>query len=64
MRQQLASTVADRSRLRQAGGYPQILLCFPYVLALDKVSALPPEYPGWMEEFQGRQRTVDGMTTR
>jgi aryl-alcohol dehydrogenase-like predicted oxidoreductase len=34
------------------------------LVALDKVSALPPEYPGWMEEFQGRQRTVDGMTTR
>ena len=23
---------------------------------LDKVSALPPEYPGWMLEFQGRER--------
>jgi len=32
--------------------------------ALDKVSALPPEYPGWMQEFQGRQRMIDGMTTR
>lgn len=31
---------------------------------LDKVSALPPEYPGWMEEFQNRQRLVDGMTVR
>ncbi|MFT3698477.1 MAG: aldo/keto reductase [Kofleriaceae bacterium] len=29
--------------------------------ALDKVSALPLEYPGWMEEFQNRQRLVDGM---
>jgi len=24
--------------------------------ALDEVSALPPEYPGWMLEFQGRYR--------
>lgn len=28
---------------------------------LDTVSALPPEYPGWMQDFQGRQRYVDGM---
>jgi len=28
---------------------------------LDAVSALPPEYPGWMEEWQQRQRFVDGM---
>jgi aryl-alcohol dehydrogenase-like predicted oxidoreductase len=27
--------------------------------ALDDVSALPPEYPGWMLEFQGRQRAVE-----
>lgn len=24
--------------------------------ALDKVSALPPEYPGWMIEHQGKHR--------
>ncbi len=24
--------------------------------ALDEVSALPPEYPGWMVEFQNRDR--------
>lgn len=29
--------------------------------ALDKVSALPPEYPGWMTEFQQRDRFLDGM---
>jgi hypothetical protein len=23
---------------------------------LNQVSALPPEYPGWMLEFQGRDR--------
>ena len=28
---------------------------------LDAVSALPLEYPGWMGEFQNRQRFVDGM---
>ncbi len=28
---------------------------------LDRVSALPPEYPGWMLEFQGRNRYEDGM---
>ena len=29
--------------------------------ALDKVSALPPEYPGWMVEWQARNRLVDGQ---
>lgn len=29
--------------------------------ALDKISALPPEYPGWMTEFQQRDRFLDGM---
>jgi hypothetical protein len=24
--------------------------------ALDEVSALPPEYPGWMLDMQGRYR--------
>jgi len=28
---------------------------------LDEVSALPREYPGWMVEFQARNRFVDGM---
>lgn len=28
--------------------------------ALDVVSALPPEYPGWMEEWQRRDRFVEG----
>ncbi|HEY0251737.1 MAG TPA: aldo/keto reductase [Kofleriaceae bacterium] len=32
--------------------------------ALDKVSALPLEYPGWMEDFQNRQRLVEGMIPR
>ena len=25
---------------------------------LDDASALPPEYPGWMEEFQNREPRV------
>ena len=29
--------------------------------ALDEVSALPPEYPGWMVDWQGRSRFVEGM---
>ncbi len=28
---------------------------------LDKVSALPPEYPGWMEDWQGRNRLTEGQ---
>ncbi|HET9626772.1 MAG TPA: aldo/keto reductase [Kofleriaceae bacterium] len=28
--------------------------------ALDEVSALPPEYPGWMTQFQTRDRWIDG----
>jgi aryl-alcohol dehydrogenase-like predicted oxidoreductase len=28
---------------------------------LDTVSALPPEYPGWMTEWQQRDRYLDGM---
>ena len=31
------------------------------LVELDIVSALPPEYPGWMEAFQARARYVDGM---
>ena len=26
------------------------------ILLLDEVSALPPEYPGWMIPFQGASR--------
>jgi len=29
---------------------------------LDKVSALPPEYPGWMADWQGRSRQSEGQT--
>lgn len=27
-----------------------------FAVPRDQVSALPPEYPGWMLEFQGRDR--------
>jgi aryl-alcohol dehydrogenase-like predicted oxidoreductase len=30
------------------------------VAKLDEVSALPPEYPGWMVDFQSRDRFVEG----
>jgi aryl-alcohol dehydrogenase-like predicted oxidoreductase len=37
------------------------LVLAPEELAkLDEVSALPPEYPGWMVPFQNRQRYLDG----
>ena len=29
---------------------------------LDVVSALPPEYPGWMEKFQNRDRMGTGSS--
>jgi len=32
------------------------------VSKLDDVSALPPEYPGWMTEFQQRDRFVEGAS--
>ena len=32
--------------------------------ALDKVSALPPEYPGWMIDFQGTQRMPQPFVTK
>jgi aryl-alcohol dehydrogenase-like predicted oxidoreductase len=42
----------------------QLTLSATELAVLDKVSALPPEYPGWMDEFQGRTRTIDGQTTK
>jgi aryl-alcohol dehydrogenase-like predicted oxidoreductase len=35
---------------------PDLVLTPDEVKALDEVSALPPEYPGWMVEFQHRDR--------
>ncbi|HUJ57763.1 MAG TPA: aldo/keto reductase, partial [Kofleriaceae bacterium] len=39
----------------------RIALTAEDLTALDAVSALPPEYPGWMEAWQARARFVDGM---
>jgi hypothetical protein len=33
-----------------------VVLSAAELTALDKVSALPPEYPGWMFERQGEYR--------
>jgi aryl-alcohol dehydrogenase-like predicted oxidoreductase len=42
-------------------GATRVKLTADDLTALDKVSALPPEYPGWMVEFQQRNRYLDGM---
>ncbi len=42
-------------------GATQIKLDADDLAKLDAVSALPPEYPGWMEDWQRRTRLVDGM---
>ncbi|MEZ4403658.1 MAG: aldo/keto reductase [Kofleriaceae bacterium] len=39
----------------------KVRLAADELAALDQVSALPPEYPGWMTEFQQRDRYLDGM---
>jgi diketogulonate reductase-like aldo/keto reductase len=42
----------------------KVKLAAEELTALDTVSALPPEYPGWMEAFQSRSRYVGGMEPR
>jgi aryl-alcohol dehydrogenase-like predicted oxidoreductase len=42
----------------------KVKLAAEELTALDTVSALPPEYPGWMEAFQNRTRLVGGMEPR
>lgn len=39
----------------------KLTLTAAHLEALDKVSALPPEYPGWMESWQGRNRLAEGQ---
>jgi aryl-alcohol dehydrogenase-like predicted oxidoreductase len=39
----------------------KVTLAADELAALDAVSALPPEYPGWMTEFQLRDRFLEGM---
>lgn len=41
----------------------EITLSADELAALDKVSQLAPEYPGWMLHMQGQDRQPDGMTT-
>ncbi len=40
-----------------------VKLSAEHVKALDEASALPPEYPGWMLEFQNREPRVPGATS-
>ncbi len=42
-------------------GATKLALTAAQMDALDKVSALPPEYPGWMSDWQGRSRLVEGQ---
>ena len=37
-------------------GATRVMLSAEDLAALDRVSALPPEYPGWMLERQGARR--------
>lgn len=37
----------------------KVKLASDELAALDRVSALPPEYPGWMVEFQNRDQRVE-----
>ncbi len=41
---------------------PNVKLSDDELKKLDEVSALPPEYPGWMLEFQGRGRSANETT--
>jgi len=40
---------------------PDVKLTAEQLKALDEVSALPAEYPGWMLAFQGAERSPGGM---
>jgi diketogulonate reductase-like aldo/keto reductase len=40
---------------------PAVALSAEDLRRLDEVSALPREYPGWMVEWQQRDRFVDGQ---
>jgi len=42
-------------------GATKIKLSAAQLEALDKVSALPPEYPGWMVQSQNRNRLIEGQ---
>lgn len=42
-------------------GATKLQLSADELAALDKVSALPSEYPGWMNDWQMRTRLIDGQ---
>jgi aryl-alcohol dehydrogenase-like predicted oxidoreductase len=46
----------DEAQLRDNLAAPEVKLAPAELERLDKVSALPPEYPGWMITVQGRDR--------
>jgi aryl-alcohol dehydrogenase-like predicted oxidoreductase len=46
----------DDAQLRDNLAAPEVKLAPAELERLDKVSALPPEYPGWMITVQGRDR--------
>jgi aryl-alcohol dehydrogenase-like predicted oxidoreductase len=51
----------DEAQLRDNLAAPEIKLTAAELERLDKASALPPEYPGWMVTFQARDR-LDALT--
>jgi aryl-alcohol dehydrogenase-like predicted oxidoreductase len=46
----------DREQLADNVAATDVRLSPEHVAELDAASALPPEYPGWMLQWQGRQR--------
>ena len=46
----------DDAQLRDNVAAPELKLSAPQLERLDKASALPPEYPGWMIALQARDR--------
>ncbi|HTA19733.1 MAG TPA: aldo/keto reductase, partial [Polyangia bacterium] len=46
----------DEAQLRDNLAAPDVKLTADQLARLDKASALPPEYPGWMIAMQQRDR--------
>ena len=46
----------NEEQLKDNLAVTELVLSPGEIAELDKVSALPPEYPGWMFDFQGRDR--------
>jgi aryl-alcohol dehydrogenase-like predicted oxidoreductase len=51
----------NREQLADNLAASDVTLSPEHIAELDAASALPPEYPGWMLEFQGRQRAPEGV---